>query len=181
MYNIIPYVPVTFLGYVNNTLPSVFKKLEIGSTWKEKVGNLTQALLKMPEAQVQTIHEFEDGLYYRTIIVPANTVLTGAEHKTPYRVIVKKGSISVNTEEGIKRITAPAEMDVAVGMERVGLTYLEEVIWTDVYVNEDNCKDLSVLEDRLYVIPECGLYDSRKRLEHKKVDLIQGEIKECQE
>jgi len=156
-YNIIPYVQIN----------------QIASPWKRKVKKLTEEILKLPEADIQTIHEFEDGLYYRTVIIPAGVVLTGAEHKTPYRVVVKKGTITVNTDEGLLTITAPAEMDVAVGMERVGLTHTEEVIWTDIYVNEDNCKDLSVLEERLYVIPKCGLYDARKRLGYTKVEALE--------
>jgi hypothetical protein len=33
-----------------------------------------------------------------------------------------------------------------------------------VYPNPDDCQDLSILEDRLYVVPECGLGDTRRRL-----------------
>ena len=37
------------------------------------------------------------------------------------------------------------------------------MIWVDIYENLDNCTNIDELEDRLYVIPECGLYDARKR------------------
>ena len=34
----------------------------------------------------------------------------------------------------------------------------------DVYDNPDDCQDIETLEDRLYVVPECGLGDTRRRL-----------------
>jgi hypothetical protein len=55
-------------------------------------------------------------------------------------------------------------------MQRAGRVFDEEVIWVDVYDNPDNCTDLAVLEDRLYVVPECGLADSRTEEQKAKVD-----------
>jgi hypothetical protein len=37
----------------------------------------------------------------------------------------------------------------------------DEVIWVDIYDNLDDCTDVATLEDRLYVVPEWGLGDSR--------------------
>jgi len=175
-YNNVPYVVVNHVEMLPPVLANplaLFKNLGMALPWKQKMERLTEEILKLPEADIQTIHKFEDGLYHRTVIIPAGVVCTGAEHKTPYTVIVHKGTITVNTDEGIKTVTAPAQMEVAVGMERAGLTHDEEVMWTDIYVNEDNCKDLTILEDRLYVIPKCGLYDARKRLGHTVVPSIE--------
>jgi hypothetical protein len=44
----------------------------------------------------------------------------------------------------------------------------EEVVWTDIYPNPDNCRDIDALEDRLYEVPEGGLGDKRQ--------LIKGEL-----
>jgi hypothetical protein len=38
------------------------------------------------------------------------------------------------------------------------------VVWVDIYDNPDDCKDIEVLEERLYVVPECGLLDNRLKL-----------------
>jgi hypothetical protein len=39
-----------------------------------------------------------------------------------------------------------------------------------VYDNLDNCTDLAALEDRLYVVPECGLADSRTQVQKAQID-----------
>jgi len=126
-----------------------------------KVLALQNELLKMPQADIVTEHIFKPGVYERKITIPAWTVLTGAEHKTPYHVRVEKGTIAVNTDDGVKVFTGPCDFPAKAGMQRAGRVFEEEVVWVDVYDNPDDCADLAVLEDRLYVVPECGLADSR--------------------
>lgn len=137
------------------------KEFALELSMNQKVKALEYELLAMPQADITTTHTFLPGVYERVITVPAWTVLTGAEHKTPYRVRLEKGTIAVNTDDGVKVLTAPCEFDAAAGMQRAGRVFDEEVVWVDIYDNPDNCTDLAVLEDRLYVVPECGLADSR--------------------
>lgn len=140
----------------------------------DKVEALQIELLKMPQADIKTIHTFLPNVYERTIEIPKNTVLTGAEHKTPYKVRLDKGTIAVTTNDGVKILTAPFEFDAPAGEQRVGLVFDEDVIWTDIYDNPDNGTDIDVIEDRLYIIPECGLGANRvKQLDNVEV---QGEL-----
>lgn len=134
-----------------------------------KVQALEAELLKMPQANIVTEHIFTPGKYERKITIPAWVVLTGAEHKTPYRVRLEKGTIAVNTDDGIKVLTAPCEFDAKAGMQRAGRVFDEEVVWVDIYDNLDDCTDLAVLENRLYVVPECGLADSRTEAQKAKI------------
>lgn len=129
---------------------------------KERIEVLQDKILQMPQADIHTAHEFEHGKYIRTITAPPSCVIVGAEHKTPYKVILKKGTLTVNIGTDVKTLTAPAEFYVPVGEQRIGYTF-DEVIWSDVYENPDNCTNIDTLEERLYVIPECGMYDWRKR------------------
>lgn len=141
---------------------------------KDKVEVLQVELLKMPQAEIKTIHTFLPNIYERTIEIPKNTVLTGAEHKTPYKVRLDKGTIAVTTSEGVKILTAPFAFDAPAGEQRVGLVFDEVVIWTDIYENPDNGTDIDVIENRLYVIPDCGLGENRvKQLANEEV---QGEL-----
>ena len=128
---------------------------------KEKVEKLQKVLLQMPQADVKFLHDFEDGKYIRTMIAPPWSVIVGAEHKTPYKVKLVKGTISVNIGDEIKTLTAPLEFDAPAGIKRVGRVFEEELIWVDIYDNSDNCKDILAIEERLYVIPECGLMSNR--------------------
>lgn len=127
------------------------------------VQRLQDELLKMDQAEIVTAHTFKPGIYERTITIPPWTVLTGAEHRTPYRVRLEKGSIAVNTDAGIVTLTAPHEFDAPAGVQRVGRVFADEVIWTDIYDNADDCRDLAALEARLYAVPACGLGDNRAR------------------
>jgi len=127
----------------------------------DKVQALEKELLKLPQANIVTEHLFMDGVYERKITIPPWVVLTGAEHKSDYRVRLEKGTIAVNTEDGVKVLTAPCEFPAKAGMQRAGRVFEDEVVWVDIYDNPDNCTDMTVLEDRLYVVPECGLADSR--------------------
>ena len=136
---------------------------------KSQIENLQNELLKMPQSDIVTKHNFRPGLYERTIIIPPWTVLTGAEHKTGYTVRLEKGTIAVNVEDSVKILTAPMEFESKPGAQRVGRVYEEEVIWTDIYENPDNCQDLEILEERLFVIPECGLQDNRIKKQLKEI------------
>jgi hypothetical protein len=128
-----------------------------------KVQALEAELLKMPQADIITEHTFFPGIYERKITIPAWTVLTGAAHKTDYHVRLEKGTIAVNTEDGVKVFTAPFEFAACAGLQRAGRVFDEEVIWVDVYANPDDCKDILKIEDRLYAVPEYGLGDSRSK------------------
>jgi len=131
---------------------------------KEKIVALQDVLLEMPQAEIVTTHTFKPQIYERMITVPKWTVLTGAAHKTPYKVRLEKGTIAVNVGAEVKVLTAPYEFDACAGEQRVGRVFDEEVVWVDIYDNLDNCTDISVLEDRLYVVPECGLGENRRKL-----------------
>lgn len=136
----------------------------------ERVKRLETALLKLPQAAIVTEHIFNDGVYERKITIPPWTILTGAEHKTAYRVRVEKGTIAVTTDAGVKIVTAPAEFDAPAGAQRAGRVFDDEVVWVDIYDNPDNCTDISVLESRLYVVPDVGLANSRTAVQKARVD-----------
>jgi len=135
----------------------------------DKVVALQNELLKMPQAEIVTEHTFTPGGYERKITIPPWTVLTGAEHKSAYRVRLEKGTIAVNTDDGVKVLTGPCEFPASAGMQRAGRVFDDEVVWVDVYDNPDNCADIAVLEDRLYVVPEYGLGDSRTELQKAQI------------
>lgn len=134
---------------------------------REKVEKLQEALLQMPQADVKFLHDFEPGKYIRTMIAPPWSVIVGAEHKTPYKVKLEKGTIAVNIDDKICTLTAPLEFDAPAGIKRVGRVFEEELIWVDIYDNPDDCTDIATIEDRLYIIPECGLMSNRMALEVK--------------
>jgi hypothetical protein len=149
---------------MNQIVTNSSKKLSV----KLQIENLQNELLKMPPSDIVTEHAFYPGFYERKITIPAWTVLTGAEHKTGYTVRLEKGTIAVNVEDTIKFLTAPLQFESKPGAQRVGRVYEEEVVWVDVYENPDNCQNLEILEERLFVVPECGLQDNRIKKQIKE-------------
>ncbi len=133
---------------------------------------LQDELLKMPQADIKTIHSFEEGKYFRKMVAPPNTVIVGAEHKSPYKVRLEKGTIAVNIGNEIRTLTAPMEFDAPAGARRVGLVGENELVWIDIYDNADDCTDIDELEKRLYVIPECGMLDKRLALANNTARLV---------
>ena len=138
----------------------------------EKIEKLENVLLGMEQSDIITDHTFLDQVYERKITVPKWTILTGAPHKTDYKVRLEKGTIAVNIGNKIKTLKAPMEFDAKAGEKRVGRVFDEEVVWVDIYNNLDNCKDIEELEDRLYVVPECGLGENRVKQLNKVETLI---------
>jgi hypothetical protein len=141
-------------------------------TLQHKIDLLQDELLKMPQADIKTIHSFEDGKYIRKMIAPPHTVIVGAEHKIPYKIKLEKGTISVNLGDEIHTLTAPMEFDAPAGARRVGLVGDDELVWVDIYDNPDGCTDIDEIEERLYVIPECGLLDKRLALANNSARLV---------
>jgi hypothetical protein len=152
------------------------KGFDFAPPMAKKIKALQNELLKMPQADIITTHTFLPGVYERAITIPAWVVLTGAEHKTPYRVRLEKGKIAVNTDNGVKVLVAPFEFEASAGMQRAGRVFDEEVVWVDVYDNPDDCTDLAILEDRLYVVPEYGLADSRSEEQKAKIEHQFGKV-----
>ena len=87
------------------------KKCSLASS----IYTLENELLKMPQADIKTEHIFKYGVYERKITIPAFTVLTGAKHKTDYVVRLEQGSIAVNTDDGVKILSAPFEFKSKAG------------------------------------------------------------------
>lgn len=141
---------------------TIFEDRVPAQQMREAVVRLQNTLLEMAQADIVTTHKFLPGIYERTITIPPWTVLTGAAHRTAYRVRLEKGVIAVNTDDGVKALVAPCEFDVDAGFQRAGRVFEEEVVWTDIYANPDNCRNIDELENRLYEVPKCGLGDSRK-------------------
>jgi len=136
------------------------------------IDRLEEALLLRPQANIVTTHVFLPGIYERVIRIPPWTVLTGAAHRTDYRVRLERGKIAVTTEDGIRVLHAPATFEAPAGSRRVGRVLEEEVVWVDVYANSDDCMDLPTLEARLYVVPDIGLGETRRqaRIERDRAD-----------
>lgn len=103
-------------------------------------------LMQSTECPLQ--HHHIDGVYVRTIFIPAGTTIVGKIHKHSHANILSKGDVSVYTEDGgLERLTGPLTMVSPAGCKRVVYAHTDTT-WTTIHATGET--DLSKIED--YVI-----------------------------
>lgn len=118
-----------------------------------KIQALEAAILAQPERLIEfpLKHYFAPGLYLREMTMPKGAVLTGKIHKTEHYCILAQGEVSVGTEEGMKRLKAPAVVHSMPGTKRALYAH-DEAVWVNVHHNPTNEQDLERIES-LYTVP----------------------------
>lgn len=108
-------------------------------------------------------HSFADGLYIRKLTVPAKTLTMTKIHAVNHAFFLQQGTISVLTEEGIKKFTAPYQGITKSGTKRI-IYHHDEVIFTTVH----STKETNINKIEVEVIAESfdGLND---KLEAQKI------------
>lgn len=80
------------------------------------------------------------GVYAREITIPADSIVTGKIHKTEQINFLLEGEISVLTECGMERFSAPATIVSPAGTKRIAYTHTK-VVWTTVHATEETETD----------------------------------------
>ncbi len=102
-----------------------------------------------PKIDIKMEHHFSKGVYAREAVIPAGAIVVGKIHKHENLNIVSKGDISVFTEEGWKRIKAPATFVSPPGVKRLGLAH-EDTVWTCIHATEET--DLEKIESEMIAV-----------------------------
>lgn len=118
---------------------------------REKVMRLEAALKRLPQLPEEVLHHFAAGIYMRELRIPKGAILTGKIHRHAHMNFLIQGDISVLTEHGVVRLTAPATIMSQPGIKRAGYAH-EDTIWITVHENPDDEHDLEKLEAR-YIAP----------------------------
>ena len=98
-------------------------------------------------------HLFSDGLYTRTMKVPANTLVVGKRHRHKTLNIMTKGRALITSGEGHKprEIKAPCTF-VSEPMVRKVAMFLEDSEWINVHPTEET--DLEKIEEKFIISEE---------------------------
>ena len=91
-------------------------------------------------------HTFADGCYIREIFMPKDYVVVSKIHKVTHPYFILKGSVSVLTEDGIVKITAPYSGITKAGTKRILYTH-EDTVWTTIHVTKS--QDLKQIEKEI--------------------------------
>ncbi len=112
-----------------------------------KILEFEKALLSGPSAVhlFPIEHYFAPGLYLRQMTMPKNGVITGRIHRTEHYCILAKGEVSVVTEDGTKRLSAPAVVHSLPGIKRAMFAH-DESVWINVHHNPTDERDLERIE-----------------------------------
>lgn len=139
------------------------------SDLRSKIVDLEAVMFEMKEhhVEIETNHHFAPGVYCREVVIPKGTTLTGKIHKTEHLNVISKGDITVWTEDGMKRIKAPAMIVSKPGIKRVGFAH-EDTVWTTIHPTHET--DLEKLEAQLIAKDFSELPD-----EVKKTLMIEGD------
>lgn len=81
-------------------------------------------------------HHFTPGLYAREYHQPAGVVAVGEKHLTHHMIMLVAGEVTIWTEDGMKRITAPCLMETKPGNKRVVYSHEYSVFMSYHVTNE---------------------------------------------
>jgi hypothetical protein len=113
---------------------------------------LEDELLKFPQVDMPVEHAFCNGLYARTMHIPAGTVLTGAVHKDESFFVVRKGHLIVTPDDGSAQV-GPGFMSVTKPNTKRACVALTDVEVTTFHANPTNETDPQAIWD-MYTVPE---------------------------
>lgn len=125
---------------------------------------VTEAMLKLPQADCPVEHIFAPGIYIRKLSVKAGTFMIGRKHRKGLMNIFIKGAVRFKQDDGtVKEMTAPKEFMGQPG-QKVGLV-LEDMIWLNVYATDktnideiekeifEDCLELEAAKENQKLLP----------------------------
>lgn len=112
----------------------------LGIVVNPRVDELEAALVKMTPAVLRRRDQFVKGMYIRTLIMPAGSIVTGEIHLTEHPWVMLRGRMLVhdvdeNGEWTHTEIVAPASGITRPGARRVA-EVLEETEWTTYHATD---------------------------------------------
>ena len=107
---------------------------------------IEKEILQMPQVDCPVKHYQVDGVYVRSMFIPAGTLLTGKIHNFENIAILAQGTIRISNGTESYVISAPHVMVDKPGVKRIG--YAETDV-TFITVHKETTKDLEDIEKTL--------------------------------
>ena len=112
-----------------------------------QVERLANAVLALPQVQLETFHYFVDGMYFRMLARPKGALICGKTHKKRHVYLVLSGTVAItNGDEPPREVTGPALIVSEKGTKRAVLA-LTDAIYMTVHRTEET--DLDKVETDL--------------------------------
>jgi hypothetical protein len=131
----------------------------------EDILALENEILKHPQVELPLTHDFINGIYARSMFIPAGTVLTGAVHAFDCFSVMRYGDLIIYTEDGMREVHAGDMIPSGAGIKRAGYAITDTLI-TGFMANPTNETDLDKLWE-MYTSPNETL------LAHESTELLE--------
>lgn len=112
---------------------------------REQIAKLIAGMLAAPACHVHfpVTHHFAKGMYIRTMFIAKGRLIAGKVHRQECINICAAGDISILTETGSMRVTAPFQIVSPAGMQRIGYAH-EDTTWINIFLTDET--DIATLE-----------------------------------
>jgi hypothetical protein len=110
--------------------------------FQKKLADLLHSGLGV-EVECPLIHHNVDGVWARTIFIPAGTYIVGKIHKHSHLNILSQGEVTVRTEAGgVENLKGPLTMISKAGTKRALFAHTD-LVWTTIHVsNKDTPEEM---------------------------------------
>lgn len=107
---------------------------------REKVEQLEEALLGVPQVHCPVDHFTAPGMIARRMQIPAGTVVVGAIHKVEHLIVIAKGRLRIVTDDGTRDVAAGDVFTCRPGMKNA-VTALEDSAWVNFFATDETDPD----------------------------------------
>ena len=149
-------------------LEKAFTLIEDKELLKEKIQDLQESLLALPQLEIEINHYFSKDVYAREMKMPKDSLIIGKIHKEQNLNILSQGEVSILSVDGVMRVKAPFTFVASPGSKRVFYAHTEAV-WTVIHGSNET--DLEKLEEQFIA----KTYDEVNYLTEQELKLLKGE------
>jgi quercetin dioxygenase-like cupin family protein len=113
------------------------------SDFMGQVVALEQAAKREPQLEMHVTHHFSKDVYARELFIPKGAMVVGKIHKHENLNLLASGDITIATDNGPMRVTAPYIVVSPPGTKRAVLAN-EDCIWLTIHGTDET--DLEIIE-----------------------------------
>ncbi len=99
-----------------------------------------EIIANLPKVELPVFHDFCNGIYARSLVIPAGTVLTGAVHKDECFFVVRSGVILITTDNGTIKAESGFMSITKPETKRAGLALVDTLV-TTFHANPEELRD----------------------------------------
>ena len=120
---------------------TVMNPIESALDYRSAVTAIEAILKEFPQATIETLHHYANGIYAREVRMPKGTIAIGKIHKTEHFCVLN-GDIDVCDENGKTRFTGHALFKTPAGIKRAVFAHQDTVFTTFHAIPEASIEEL---------------------------------------